>query len=260
MTKIAIVSAMHQELSALLELMPSGRKTSHIGREFWEGRLHGHQVVMVLSRLGKVAAATTAAVLIERFGVKRMVFTGLAGGFGSGIRVGDVVVADAFIQHDMDVTPLYPQFQVPLYDKAAFATDPVMTARLVRASQQVLTDPLGLLGADAVNGFGLGDNRVHLGLIASGDQFITSAHVSNAIQKALGTQGWDALAVEMEGAAVAQVCFDYGVPFAGVRTISDHADQEAHVDFKRFLRRVASRYSAAIIDGFLRPPEQPAAK
>lgn len=251
MSKTAIVSAMHQELSALLALMPSGRKTAHVGREFWEGQLYGHQVVMVLSRLGKVAAATTTTVLIERFGAKRIVFTGLAGGLGAGIRVGDVVVADAFIQHDMDVTPLYPRFEVPLYERASFSTDAGMTAQLVKASRQVLANPKALLGSEAVEDFGLGDNRVHQGLIASGDRFIGSAQDGHAIQKALGAQGLDALAVEMEGAAVAQVCYDYGVPFAAVRTISDHADHEAHVDFKRFLRCVASRYSAAIMEKFL---------
>ncbi|MFM9879805.1 MAG: 5'-methylthioadenosine/adenosylhomocysteine nucleosidase [Burkholderiaceae bacterium] len=251
MPKVAIVSAMQGELSALLELMPKGRKTVHGGREFWQGRLHGHEVVMVLSRLGKVAAATTATILAERLGVQHVVFTGLAGGLGSGIRVGDVVVADAFIQHDMDVSPLYPQFEVPLYEKACFRTDAEMTQKLVSASQHVLADPKAVLGADAVVAFDLGNNRVHLGLVATGDRFITSAQESHAIQTALGAHGLDALAVEMEGAAFAQVCFDYGIPFAAVRTISDHADHAAHVDFKRFLRRVASRYSAAIIEHYL---------
>ena len=99
---IAIVSAMHEELAAVLDLMPDEHKTVVAGREFWRGHLHGHEVVAVLARIGKVAGATTTAVLIERFKVGRIVFTGVAGGLGAGVQVGDVVVAREFLQHDMD--------------------------------------------------------------------------------------------------------------------------------------------------------------
>jgi adenosylhomocysteine nucleosidase len=95
---------------------------------------------------------------------------------------------------------------------------------------------------------------VHQGLIASGDRFVSTQVESQALCKALP----EALAVEMEGAAVAQVCFDYGVPFAAVRTISDRADDTAHTDFNRFIREVASHYSRAILSQWLaqRAPAQ----
>ncbi|MDT4889625.1 5'-methylthioadenosine/S-adenosylhomocysteine nucleosidase [compost metagenome] len=89
--------------------------------------------------------------------------------------------------------------------------------------------------------------RVHRGLVASGDRFVSSAAESRALQAALP----GLLAVEMEGAAFAQVCHDFGVPLAVVRTISDRADDTAHVDFPRFLREVASRYSQAIIESMM---------
>ncbi|MBC7604480.1 MAG: 5'-methylthioadenosine/S-adenosylhomocysteine nucleosidase, partial [Ramlibacter sp.] len=111
---IAIVSAMHEELAAVLALMPDEHKQVVAGREFFVGHLHGHDVVAVLSRIGKVAAATTATVLIERFAVKRIVFTGVAGGLGAGVNVGDVVVADSFVQHDLDASPIFPKYEVPL--------------------------------------------------------------------------------------------------------------------------------------------------
>jgi adenosylhomocysteine nucleosidase len=88
---------------------------------------------------------------------------------------------------------------------------------------------------------------VHSGLIASGDRFVSSANESRALQSALRSAGHEALAVEMEGAAVAQVCADYDVPFAAMRTISDRADDTAHIDFPRFVNEVASRYALAII-------------
>jgi adenosylhomocysteine nucleosidase len=89
--------------------------------------------------------------------------------------------------------------------------------------------------------------RVHQGLIISGDRFVSTSAESQALRQALP----EALAVEMEGAAVAQVCHDYGVPFAAVRTISDRADDAAHTDFQRFIREVASRYSLAILSQWL---------
>lgn len=227
---LAIVSAMHEELAAVLELMPDEHKLTVAGREFWRGHLHGHEVVAVLSRIGKVAAATTATVLAERFGVRELVFTGVAGGLGRGVKVGDVVVAQEFMQHDLDASPIFPRYEVPLYGQARFPTDPALTERLVRAARQALP------GAS-----------LHRGLVVSGDRFVSTSAEQAALQAALP----DALAVEMEGAAIAQVCHDYGIAYAAVRTVSDRADDAAHGDFVSFIEHVASRHSAAIVKALL---------
>jgi adenosylhomocysteine nucleosidase len=227
---LAIVSAMHEELSAVLALMPDEQKIAAAGRDFFCGHLHGHTVVAVLSRIGKVAAATTATALIERFGVTRIVFTGVAGGLGPGVNVGDIVVADSFLQHDMDASPIFPKYEVPLYGASRFATDAALSATLAAAAQAALPG-----------------TRLHRGLVVSGDRFVSTTAESRALQQALP----DALAVEMEGAAFAQVCRDYGVPFAAVRTISDRADDAAHGDFATFIEEVASRHSAAIVASLL---------
>jgi len=229
--RTAIVSAMHEELSAVLALLPDEHKQVAGGREFWVGHLHGQEVVAVLSRIGKVAAATTATALVERFGVDRIVFTGVAGGLAPGVNRGDVVIAEAFLQHDLDASPLFPRYEVPLYDTDRFATDPQLTQQLAAAVRTALH------GA-----------HLHRGLVVSGDRFIASAADSLALQQALP----GALAVEMEGAAFAQVCRDYGVPFAAVRTISDRADDAAHGDFLSFIDQVARRHTAAIVEAFLR--------
>lgn len=222
---------MHQELSAVLELLPDEQKQAAGGRDYWVGHLHGQEVVAVLSRIGKVAAATTATALIERFRVDRIVFTGVAGGLAPGVDRGDVVVADAFLQHDLDASPLFPRYEVPLYGASRFSTDVALTAELADAVRRALHG-----------------TRLHRGLVVSGDRFVASAADSLALQQALP----EALAVEMEGAAFAQVCRDYGVPFAAVRTISDRADDAAHGDFLSFIDEVASRHSAAIVEAFLR--------
>ena len=88
---------------------------------------------------------------------------------------------------------------------------------------------------------------VHRGLVISGDRFVSTTAESRALQSELP----DALAIEMEGAAFAQVCHDYGVPFAAVRTVSDRADDEAHGDFVKFVQEVASRHSAVILEALL---------
>lgn len=120
-----------------------------------------------------------------------------------------------------------------------------MTELLLQASQIALArlEPSAL---------GQGRPAVHVGLIASGDRFVSSAAEAARLLAALQACGHQPLAVEMEGAAVAQVCADYGVPFAAVRTISDRADDTAHVDFPRFVADVASVYARDIMAEFLR--------
>ena len=162
--------------------------------------------------------------------------------------MGDLVLSSSFVQHDMDASPLFPRFEVPLYGRARFDTDGPLSARVAQAARQVLADASATLGVDAVAEFALHAPTLHAGLILSGDRFVATSAESQALRQSLS----DALAEAMEGAAVAQVCHDYGVPLAALRTISDRADDSAHVDFTRFIDQVASRYSAATLDRFFR--------
>ncbi|KQX84513.1 S-adenosylhomocysteine nucleosidase [Variovorax sp. Root473] len=246
-TSIAIVAAMHEELSALLARMPDEQRVRVAGRDFWVGHLQGQPVVAVLSRIGKVAAAVTATVLLERFGVRAIVFTGVAGGLAPGVNVGDVVVATELLQHDMDASPIFPKYEVPLMGRSRFAVDAAIGDALAAVAEGTLRDPVGLVGQKAVDEFHLRSPKVHRGLLISGDRFVSTTAESEALQRSLP----DALAVEMEGAAMAQACHDYGMPFAALRTISDRADDAAHGDFTRFVAEVASRYSLALVDAWL---------
>jgi adenosylhomocysteine nucleosidase len=130
-----------------------------------------------------------------------------------------------------------------------FPANAELSDRLARACTAVLAGLPELLGREVVQSFGLGAPVVHQGLLLSGDRFVSSGAESESLRRELP----GALAVEMEGAAFAQVCHDFEVPLAVVRTISDRADDEAHVDFPRFLSQVASRYSGAIINTLLAP-------
>ncbi|WP_408598259.1 5'-methylthioadenosine/adenosylhomocysteine nucleosidase [Limnohabitans sp.] len=247
MSRLALVSAMHEELAAVLARMPDEHKTVVAGREFWVGHWHGHEVVAVLSRIGKVAAATTTAVLIERFGVNRVVFTGVAGGLAPQVNVGDVVVAHEFMQHDMDASPLFARHEVPLTGVTRFAADATLRDALLEAALLALKDVVRSLPRQDWLKLDLAQARVHQGLVISGDRFISQSADSAELQRRLP----DALAVEMECAAMAQVCHDYGIPMAAVRTISDRADDAAHVDFPQFIQSIASSYSASVLDRLL---------
>jgi adenosylhomocysteine nucleosidase len=238
---IAILSALAEEQSGLITQLEDATSVSHGGREFWTGTLHRQSVVLALSRIGKVAAATTVAALIDRFQASCVMFTGVAGGVDDGVAVGDVVVATSFIQHDMDASPLFPKYQVPLTGKTIFACDEALCNELARACRTGLTTAL----------HGNRPPHIHSGLIASGDRFVSGAHEVAALVRTLEAHGHHPLAVEMEGAAVAQVCHDYGVAFAAVRTISDRADDTAHVDFPHFVTTVASVYARNIVNAWL---------
>ncbi|MGR4868815.1 5'-methylthioadenosine/adenosylhomocysteine nucleosidase [Variovorax sp. LARHSF232] len=241
----AILSALPQEQAGLAVQLQDLEVVRYAARDFHVGRWHGRPVLFALSRIGKVAAATTAAALIERFGARRIVFTGLAGGLHPDVKVGDTVIGSEFLQHDMDASPLFPRYEVPLYGRARFAADLELTALLLAAARSL--GAADMIDPATCRRFGLAAPRIHHGLLISGDRFVTRADEAQQLRSALP----DALAVEMEAAAVAQVCHDHGVPFAAVRNISDRADEQAHVDFPAYLEEVAGVQARALIGTLL---------
>jgi adenosylhomocysteine nucleosidase len=242
--RLGIISALHEEQEGLVQAMQGPATVVHGMRDYTVGQLWGIDAVCVLSRIGKVAASMTAAMLVEKFGVTHILFTGVAGSGDAGVRVGDIVIGESLVQHDMDASPLFPRYEVPLTGIANFSSDARMSAQLAAAALGFLeSDFLEVVGLADRQAFGLQMPRLHRGLIASGDQFVTSrGHIER-----LNTSHPGLLAVEMEGAAVAQVCFELGVPFAVIRTISDNANEDAATDFLRFVKSVAARYAFHIV-------------
>ena len=239
---------MHAELRALLPTLREPQSVRLAGREFVHGEIHGHPVVLALSGIGKVAATTTAVLLLHEFGARQLVFTGVAGGLRRGVKVGDVIVARQLLQHDMDASPLFPRFEVPLTGRSRFDADAALTDALAEAARRCLDNADALIGAEHLRRFGIDSPLLHQGLVISGDRFVASVGESDALRALLP----DALAVEMEGAAVAQACADFGRPFAVLRTVSDRADDAAHVDFADYIAEIASAYTHAIIEDWLR--------
>jgi adenosylhomocysteine nucleosidase len=245
--RLGVISALYEEQQGLVEAMERPYKLIHGMREYFAGQLWEIDAVCVLSRIGKVAAAMTATTLVEKFGVTHILFTGVAGAADKTVNVGDIVVAESLVQHDMDASPLFPRFEVPLTGQAHFLPDHSLSLRLAGAAHDFLEQDFGsVINAAERTEFRLDQPRVHRGLVASGDQFVSSRDALNQVSQALP----GLLAVEMEGAAVAQVCYEMGIPFAVMRTISDNANEDAATDFMRFVKSVAAQYAFHITRRF----------
>lgn len=246
---LGIIAALKDEIAELIQSMEQDGNVivQRVGmRDFYIGQLEGQPCVLVLARIGKVAAAATAVTLIREFGIDEILFSGVAGGLARQVNVGDVVIADKLIQHDMDARPIFPRYEIPLLGVTEFCSAPDLSEELRVAAQYFLTHQLTDHRA-ALTQLGIIAARLHIGTIASGDQFIGAHQDADRLRVELP----EVYAVEMEGAAVAQICHEFDVPCAIIRTISDRADSSAHIDFNQFLVNVASHYASGIIRRFL---------
>ncbi|MBI3229848.1 MAG: 5'-methylthioadenosine/adenosylhomocysteine nucleosidase [Burkholderiales bacterium] len=242
--KLGIVSALPQEQDGIVAQMQDKHVEQHGMRSYTCGTLWGIDCVCVLARIGKVGAAATTTMLIAQFGVSHILFTGVAGGASEHVKVGDIVVAGDLVQHDMDCSPLFPRYEIPLTGKTLFGADAALSETLALACSDFLQhDFPNTIAAEEKLEFALHAPKVHRGLIASGDEFIKERAKMAQIK-----ESWpQLLAVEMEGAAVAQVCHEFDLPFAVMRTISDGSNEESAVDFVRFIDKVAARYAYAVL-------------
>lgn len=243
------MGAMPEEIEGITRLMQHKTKTTSGGRTYYCGQINGTKVVLVFSRWGKVAAATTTTNLILQFKITHLLFTGVAGGIANQIQVGDIVVATSLIQHDMDARPLMPQYEIPLLGKTYFDTDETLSNQLITAAGTFLNDKELHRHIDdaTLKQFGITQPKLHTGVIASGDKFVSdNSYRDSLLQNLPGV-----VCVEMEGAAVAQVCYEYNIPFCIIRTISDSADEHAHFSFTDFIKQVAGVYSFCIIQRLL---------
>lgn len=238
--RLGIISALQEEQAGLITQMRDAQIITRGKRDYVQGQLWGIDCICVLSRLGKVASSATAAMLIERFDVSHLLFTGVAGSADAKVKVGDIVIATELVQHDMDTRPLFPRFEIPLTGLSRFTSDEKINSHLTQAASNFLDqDLLSEISEENRLNFNLHQPRVHHGLIASGDEFIASVSRLQELKEDFP----DLLAVEMEGAAVAQVCHEFGVPFSVIRTISDNANEDSAVDFLSFIRHVAAVYA-----------------
>ncbi|WP_419419930.1 5'-methylthioadenosine/adenosylhomocysteine nucleosidase [Legionella sp. D16C41] len=247
--RIGILGAMLEEVSAIKELIQVDGETFIARRKFIEGKFKSNDVILTFSRWGKVAAATTATVLINKYHIDSLLFIGVAGAVHSTLNIGDLVIGSGLYQHDMDARPFFAQFQIPLTNNIIFRTNTKEINNATLAANRFINKISSVISRETLTKHCILNPQVHIGIIASGDKFINNPKEHQNL--CLSDEGQTTLAVEMEGAAVAQVCNEHAIPYLVVRTISDKADHTAVSDYQSFIQNIASPYLAGFVAEYL---------
>lgn len=244
---IGVMAAMHEELKRIVTMLEDVKKEKVGHKTVYLGLLNQKQVVVVFSGWGKVASASTTTMLVERYQISGLVFTGVAGAIPQHLEIGDIVIGSTFVQHDMDCAGVLgiKRFEIPLLSLTEIPAVATEINLAQQASEKYLADDLKSdVETSELANLGITKPTIYTGLIASGDQFINSLEKQQELLEALP----ELLAVEMEGAAVAQVAHEYSLPFTVIRIISDKANHDSMVDFPRFIEQVASHFTAGILN------------
>lgn len=222
--KIAVIGAMEQEVEQLRATLENAKTETIANSEYTTGTYKGKEVILLKSGIGKVNAAMTTTVLLHTFKPDVVINTGSAGGYDPALEVGAVVISDEVRHHDVDVTIFgYEMGQVPQMP-AAFKAD----MKLMEVAREAVTE--------------VGEHQYGVGLICSGDAFMNDPERVEKVREYFPQMK----AVEMEAAAVAQVCHQFDTPFVVIRALSDIAGKESNVSFDEFLP-VAAKHSTAIV-------------
>lgn len=228
---VGLIGAMAVEVEALIAQLEN-RSEKHIGMDvFVSGRLFGKEAVLAVCGPGKINAALCAQSMILNYHPEWILNLGVAGAGDETVAIGDLVVAECAVQHDVDCSPIGdPVGMVSKINLVQIPCDAALREKLVRAASA------------------LADTHVHTGVIATGDQFINKGDVRSRIHSLFGAK-----AVEMEGGAVAQACYMHGVPCGVLRSISDRANGQSDMDYPAFVR-LAAAHSQQVVENLLRQP------
>lgn len=215
---------MEQEVELLRGALQNTKTETIANSEYTTGTYEGKEVVLLKSGIGKVNAAMSTTILLEKFNPKVVINTGSAGGFDAALKVGDIVISDEVRHHDVDVTAFGYEIGQMAGMPAAYKSD----ENLMEVAKQAVIE--------------VGEHNYSVGLICSGDVFMSNPERVEAVRKDFPTMK----AVEMEAAAVAQVCHQFNTPFVVIRALSDIAGQESSMSFDEFLP-VAAKHSTEIV-------------
>ena len=244
------MGAIPQEINGVVNLLTNKQEHKIGRRSYFTGELNNQKVVVVYSRVGKVAAAATVTTLILEFKISELIFTGVAGGIHADVKIGDIVLGQSLIQHDMNAQPLFPAYEIPMLGKAYFEADSSQLEIATTAILEILEEQHlhNVISEKDLDKFNIHQPQLHVGLIGSGDLFFSTNSQKEKLQQNLP----EILCVEMEGAAVAQVCYEFDIPFIIIRTISDDADDHSTLDFNSFIEKISNVYSIEIIKNIIK--------
>ncbi|MEK4091268.1 5'-methylthioadenosine/S-adenosylhomocysteine nucleosidase [Viridibacillus sp. FSL H8-0110] len=222
--KIAVIGAMEEEVELLRATLENTTSTTIANSEYTTGTYKGHDVILLKSGIGKVNAGMSTTILLHQFKPDVVINTGSAGGFDENLEVGAVVISDEVRHHDVDATIFgYEMGQVPQMP-AAFKSDEMLR----EVAEEVVAE--------------LGEHQFATGLISTGDSFMNDPERVALVRSHFPQMK----AAEMEAAAVAQVCHQFGTPFVVIRALSDIAGKESNISFEEFLP-VAAKHSTEIV-------------
>ncbi|MCT4601910.1 MAG: 5'-methylthioadenosine/S-adenosylhomocysteine nucleosidase [Marinifilum sp.] len=224
--KIGIIGAMEVEVVRLKALLSDKNEQKKGGFVFYTGKLNGNDIILLQSGIGKVNAAIGAAIMIDNYSPDFVINTGAAGGFPGELKVGDIVISNELIHHDMDCTVFgYKTGQVPGMP-ASFVAD----NRLIELAEKCIHKLTNLHTKKAT--------------ILTGDQFMNNPEATKKIKEIFPL----AEAVEMEGAAIAQTCYQFKTPFVVIRSISDIAGQENAIEYEEFVETAAVNSANMVVE------------
>lgn len=235
---IGIMSAMDIELEMIKENVIVEQVDTIAQRIFYKGTYQEMPCVFVKAGIGKVNAALTAEILIMRYNIDAIIFTGVAGGIDPTLGIGDIVISHNVVHHDY--AHLGPEKLTP-YDTVGYKSDSSLVAAALQAAQNADFDEIPLKICKETGHF----PRIVLGKVLTGDQFIASEEKRQWLE-----QTFNAQCVEMEGAAMAQVCTINNIPFVIIRCLSDLANEKADIDFESFVK-YAAKNSSLIVQGMI---------
>ena len=222
--KIAVIGAMDSEISNLRELLTNSQSVECAGFSVYTGTISGHFIVLAKSGIGKVNAAINTQFIIDKYNPDIIINTGVAGGLGNNVKIGDIVVGTTLVQHDFDVSALG-------YVRGHMCTGNAPDKPTEYRSDENLVQKLETI---------IDKSKFHKGVIASGDIFVSDMNTKQEINRL-----FSAIAIEMEGAAIAQTASINKIPFVIVRTISDNADGNPD-EFKQFVKEMAETSALTI--------------
>lgn len=226
MKRIGIIGAMDEEVELIKSTMSIESTLEKAGCVFLAGKIEGIEAVVVRCGIGKVNAAMCTQILIDIFNVDAVINTGVAGAIADGITVGDVVISIDALQHDMDCSPLGdPVGIIPRMPESIFRADETLMKLAFDASSKVI------------------DGKTVYGRVVSGDQFIASKAVKDHL-----VECFKGSCAEMEGAAIAHICFMNSVPYVIIRNISDSADGSADVSFAEFCKEAVIHSGKIVLE------------
>ena len=222
--KIAVIGAMEEEVELLRAALNDAHSTTIAGSEYTTGTYEGKEVVLLKSGIGKVNAAMSTTILLHEFKPDVVINTGSAGGYDETLEVGAVVISDEVRHHDVDVTIFGYEIGQMAGMPAAYKSD----EKLMKVAEEAVK--------------AVGEHQYGVGLICSGDAFMNDPERVEAVRRHFPQMK----AVEMEAAAVAQVCYQFATPFVVIRALSDIAGKESNISFDEFLP-VAAKHSTQVV-------------